>query len=278
MTTEIHQIPVRQNAPIFPGGHYQTPDRPITWFAERFPSLSFYPRLIGEVFHIASILRCDKRQPDTYAQSSLSVLRSLESAGVRIDIENLDVLHAAPDPLVLAANHMSSLETFALHSILHPRPAAFIIKRSLLSYPVFGPVLSRGGSIAVERKNPRRDLETVLREGTERLSRGVSVIVFPQTTRQLIFDSERFNTIAVKLARRAGAAILPLALKTDAWGFGRIIKDFGPIDPKKTVRFRFGEPMTVKGNGKAEHETIVRFIQGTLAEWSAKDNKHSKLD
>jgi 1-acyl-sn-glycerol-3-phosphate acyltransferase len=61
--------------------------------------------------------------------------------------------------------------------------------------------------------------------------------------------------------------VVPFALKTDAWGLGRRLKDLGPIRPEKTVHIHFSEPMMVRGNGKEEHHMIVEFIEKKLAAW-----------
>ena len=60
---------------------------------------------------------------------------------------------------------------------------------------------------------------------------------------------------------------VPFTLKTDAWGLGKRIKDFGPIRPEKTVHIRFGQPQMVQGSGREEHGRVVEFIQTNLAEW-----------
>ena len=106
-----------------------------------------------------------------------------------------------------------------------------------------------------------------------RLARGISLVVFPQGARQQVFDSGQFNSIAVKLAQRAGVPLVPVALATDAWGVGRRLADFGRIDPSKTVRFAFGEPMWVRGRGTDEHQAIVEFIQGNLRNWGAAEQQ-----
>jgi 1-acyl-sn-glycerol-3-phosphate acyltransferase len=121
--------------------------------------------------------------------------------------------------------------------------------------------------VAVGRTNPREDLKAVLEGGQERLGRGISLIVFPQTTRTPVFDLEQFNSIGAKLAARAGVPLVPLALKTDAWGNGRILKDFGRLDPSLPVHFRFGAPIAAEGKGAAAQEATVRFIREALGEW-----------
>jgi 1-acyl-sn-glycerol-3-phosphate acyltransferase len=104
-----------------------------------------------------------------------------------------------------------------------------------------------------------------------RVRDGRSVVVFPQTTRTVVFDPVTFNTIGVKMARRAGVPLVPLALKTDAWANGRRLKDWGRIDPRKPVHFCFGRPLQVSGAGRAEHEQVVRFIQDKLRTWQDQD-------
>jgi len=60
---------------------------------------------------------------------------------------------------------------------------------------------------------------------------------------------------------------VPIALKTDAWGIGKIAKDFGPIDPGKKVHFAIGEPMTIRNRGAEEHQKIIDFIREKLDQW-----------
>jgi 1-acyl-sn-glycerol-3-phosphate acyltransferase len=113
-----------------------------------------------------------------------------------------------------------------------------------------------------------KDLKAVLVGGEKMLGEGVSVVVFPQTTRTTDFRPEEFNSLGVKLARRAGVPVVPVALKTDAWGVGSVfLKDFGKIDPAKKVYFAFGEPITISGKGDEEHKETVKFISSRLLEW-----------
>ncbi len=99
------------------------------------------------------------------------------------------------------------------------------------------------------------------------MKRGISIVVFPQTTRTTLFDSKDFNSIGMKLAKKAGVPIIPLALKTDAWGNGRFLKDFGRIRPFSKVHFAFGKPLWVRDRGREEQEEVVRYISEKLAEW-----------
>jgi 1-acyl-sn-glycerol-3-phosphate acyltransferase len=187
--------------------------------------------------------------------------RALESAGVRLQIAGLEHVAALEGPCVFIGNHMSTLETFVLPVILLPfKQITFVVKRSLVEYPVFGHVMRSRNPITVGRTNPREDLKAVLEGGVERLGGGISLVIFPQTTRVPQFDPKEFNTIGVKLAKKADVPVIPLALKTDAWGNGRLVKDIGRLDPSKTAHFTFGAPMRVQDRGGEEHERII-FIR-----------------
>ena len=123
------------------------------------------------------------------------------------------------------------------------------------------------GSIAVTRKNAREDLVTVLDQGALRLASGSSVLLFPQGTRQSVFEAKRFNSLGAKLAERAGVPVVPLAVKTDFLQTGKWIKDFGAVDPSKPIRFSCGPLIPTAQGAKRAHEQSIAFIEGKLNEW-----------
>jgi 1-acyl-sn-glycerol-3-phosphate acyltransferase len=247
---------------------------PVRWLGRVFPSLVFYPQMGYTVWHGSSLSTRNLYTDAEWVNSSLGMLRGLESVGVKLDVQNIEAFARLDQPAVFIGNHMSTLETFVLPCIIRPhRPVTFVIKQSLLDYPVFKHLMRSRNPIAVGRSNPREDLVHVMEGGIERLKHGVSIILFPQTTRTTEFDPKHFNSIGVKLARRAGVPVVPIALKTDAWTNGRFIKDFGPIRPERPVHIHFGEPFLVEGNGKEEHERIVEFIQSKLEIWRQQDGE-----
>ncbi len=244
---------------------YESPEREIGLIRRWFPSVAFYLHLcliVGRAFRLA---RRDEFDETMWVASSFAVLRALERVGVAVRVDNVSVLHRLKTPCVLVGNHMSTFESFVLPFIIRPnRPVAFVIKDNLLRYPVVKRILQSRDLILVTRSRPRRDFRTVLREGTARLERGISVVVFPQTTRTTSFQESEFNSMGVKLARRAGVPVIPMALKTDAWGVGRIFKEVGRIDPAKEISVWFGSPVTVTGNGHGAHRKTVEFIRDHL--------------
>ncbi len=249
-------------------GAYRTAPRRVSWFARSFPTQAFYRRFFGIVYRASVKARRGKYGYNEWAESSRDVLAALESVGVQVEVCGTEHIRRLQSPCVFIANHMSMLETTVLPAIIQPiRNVTFVVKQSLLDYPVFRHVMRSRDPIAVTRDNPREDFKAVMEGGIERLGRGISIIVFPQTTRSNTFDPEQFNTIGVKLAARAKVPAVPIALLTDAWCNGKWVKDLGAIDPNNRVCFEFGDPLEIRGRGAEEHQRIIEFVSDRLSRW-----------
>ncbi len=250
------------------------PRRPRSFFSKIFLSakISFYPQFFCIIWRSSGMAKRGVYKSQEWADSSLDVMRALENIGVRFEITGMANINKFGGPAVFIANHMSTLETMVLPCIIQPlKETTFIVKNSLLTMPIFGHVMRSRDPVVVSRVNAREDLKTVLEEGGKKLNDGRSIIVFPQSTRSVVFNPAEFNSLGIKLALRTGVPVVPLALKTDAWGIGRHVKEFGPVDTTKKVHFAFGEPMRVEGRGADEHERVIRFIQERLEEWSKEE-------
>ena len=255
----------------FDSGTYTTPPDQRRDLMDR---LCFGGSLWFYILHSRIMLDCrsdalNGRYDETaWAHSSYRIFRVLERCGARFHIAGLDHLHNAASPLVFVSNHMSTTETQVFPCIIAPvMPMTFIVKRSLTTMPVFGPIMRSRDPIAVNRENPREDMQTVMTEGVRRLEAGTSVVVFPQATRHVRFQTDKFNSLGVKLARRADVQVMPVAVKTDFWRPGRLIKEFGPLDRSQEIHIEFGAPLSITGNGRDQHQSIVDFVRTRLVSW-----------
>lgn len=253
-------------------GVYRTTPRTVSLFSRCCPTLDFYRKFCWNVWRSSGVARRGKYGKREWSQTSYEVLRAIESVGVHAEISGIENVRGLDTPCVFVGNHMSMLETMVLPAIIQPvRDVTFVVKQSLLDYPIFRHIIRSRDPIAVSRSNPREDLKSMMNGGTERLENGISIVVFPQTTRSATFDPGQFNSIGVKLALRAKVPVIPIALKTDAWGNGKRLKDFGRIDIHKMVRFQFGEPLEIQGRGEQQHKQICEYIQKTLGKWNTQE-------
>jgi 1-acyl-sn-glycerol-3-phosphate acyltransferase len=256
---------------------YKSPQK-RRFFVKKFhawATLIYYLRLFYIILVESIIARKKPYEGRIWGKGSLAVLKIVESAGGTLHISGLEALSKCRGPVVYIANHMSLLDTLVLPCILLPfGKVTFVVKEGLLRYPVLGIIIRAIHPIAVTRENPRQDLKTVLNQGESLLSRGCSIIIFPQATRSAVFNETTFNSLGVKLAQRAGVPVVPVALKTDFQGNGKIFKDMGPVDPTKTLYIKIGEPELVERKAQDIHRRVITFIAQNLREWGAQVNSN----
>jgi len=255
----------------FKSESYHTPVKTKLTLWERF-RLNNRLYFIIKYIHIVFVTRKQaiRKQYFTkeWADSSFYIFKFIEKAGGKFHITGMENITKPQGPVLFICNHMSTLETMILPCIVAPlREVTFVVKESLVKHPLFGDVMRSRNPIVVGRTDPRKDLEAVMNGGMDLLKSGVSIIIFPQSTRSLEFKPEEFNSLGIKLAKKAGVEVVPVALKTDFWGNGKLIKELGPIDMHKPIHFRFGEPLKITGNGKEENQKIIDFIQAAMGEW-----------
>ena len=249
---------------------YDTPEKKVTFFRRLLyhHSLYFYIKYAIIVFRTRRMARRKVYDTRKWYETSFFIFRFIEMAGGKFHISGMENIWKVHGPVVFIGNHMSTLETMILPSIIAPhRDVTFVVKESLVRHPLFRDVMKSRDPIVVGRSDPRKDFETVMTEGPGILASGTSIIIFPQSTRSPVFHPEDFNSLGVKLARKAGVPVVPIALKTDFWGNGKIIKEMGPLDSNKHIHFKFGDPFIVEGNGKEENNRIIEFIRSSLENW-----------
>jgi len=231
----------------------------------------FLCRMFYLVYYFSRDIRAGKFSNMSWCGASYYAMKSVECCGGKMHFLNIDNILEVDGPAVFIGNHMSTLETFLLPGIICPKKvSSFVIKTDLIEMPLFGTIMKASTPIVVGRTSPSEDLKTVMHDGCEMINSGRSVIVFPQSTRGSVFNPEKFNSIGVKLARKAGVPIIPFAVKTDFWDNGKWIKDTGPVHREREVYIEFGKPIIVSGIGKEEHQQIVSFIKDRLTQWGGK--------
>lgn len=207
---------------------------------------------------------------DVWARATWRSLMVGERMGSTVTVGNFANRAAYKGPVIYVANHNSTLETMALPPILMPYgKIAIILKKALDEMPFVGKAVRAVGSIAVTRTNPREDLKTVLEEGCKRTRDGLSVLMFPQGTRQEVFHARKFSSLGAKLAERAGVPLVPIACQTDFLHKGKpgLFEDFGAVTPSKPLRFACGPLLKPELGSRAMQEAAVKFIEDKLREW-----------
>ena len=250
---------------------YETPAQPTKRTSDRVlgkMDFWYYRRLMGVILLGGRLYRANLYNRENWQDLSLDMWRAVEGCDGRAEVTGLEHLDTLAGPAVIVANHMSMLETFMIPAVVLPfTHMTFVVKRELMRVPLFRSVMLGVQPIVVTRDNPREDMKVLMEEGQRVLAGGRSIVVFPQSTRSPVLRPGQFNSIAVKLAKRANVPVLPLALKTDFQALGSWVKDVGRIHRDRKVCFAFGAAMTVEGNGREQQEGILDFIKTQYRSW-----------
>lgn len=170
-----------------------------------------WARLVG---HLAGAVYLLGVQWPRAAPARREVLAARWSQGllallaVRIEIEG-----SIPEPsagsVLIAANHISWLDIFAINAVRHTR---FIAKQEIRRWPLAGWIAARAGTLFLERGS-RRDAARTTDAMAEALRAGHWVGLFPEGTTTAGDELLRFHSALFEPAIAHGAPVQPVALR-----------------------------------------------------------------
>ncbi len=150
------------------------------------------------------------------------------TCSLKFKVHGADSINAEKAGLILA-RHESAWETLAFQQIF-PRQA-YVLKRELLKIPFFGWGMALLNPIAIDRSAGRKALNQMLKEGTQRLTDGDWVVVFPEGTRMPPDQLGKINVGGAMLASKAKAPVYLVAHNAGHyWPKSSFIKKPGCID------------------------------------------------
>lgn len=179
-----------------------------SWFWRVIVLLRIARRLVSGYLLIQFVWPfMDRRARDESVQRwCRSVLRVM-----RIGISAAGQPFPRPDGegLLLVANHVSWVDTVAIHALV---PCGFLAKASLRSWPIIGHLIDRTGGVFVERGNPFA-LQRALDAMAMALAGGRSICVFPEGTTTDGTSVASFSTLIFELSAQRGVGVLPIGVR-----------------------------------------------------------------
>ena len=227
-------------------------------------SLIFYIALVAVTFilpfyMVVALFLPGLRRQRVLSSWSVLVVRLLDIlCGVRHDVRGSE--NIPEGPAIIISKHQSTWETFALQAIFPAQ--TWVLKRELLLIPIFGWSLALARAIAIDRGSPKEALGQVIRKGTDRLERGLWVVVFPEGTRIPFGQKGKYNAGGAMLAARSGYPVVPVAHDAGRyWAPGRFT-----IRPG-TVQVAVGPVITAEGRRAGEiNAEAEAWIEGAMDE------------
>ena len=185
----------------------------------------------------------------------------LRLSGVRVKVKGRELL----DPrqtYVFVSNHRSYLDTAALF-IFTGRRIGVLAKKELLKVPVLGVGMGFVNVMAIDRTNRESAIRTT-EAAAKRIQSGVSFGVFVEGTRAKPGELLPFKKGAFYMARQAGVAVVPVAIKNSDVLMGK-----GTGEARSgTLEMVFMSPVEMSGvvNDEDMNELIREVRQAIGAE------------
>jgi len=205
---------------------------------------------------------------------SYSVRYSISSAWAKLVIKGLKVICNLDFEITGAENikgngiifckHQSAWETFALQVIFPEQ--CWVLKRELLWIPLFGWALALVQPIAIDRSKKSKSFRQIIKQGTQRLTSGRWVVIFPEGTRTAPGEKKKYMIGGALLAEKSGYPVIPVAHNAgEFWRRKAFIKYPG------TIQVRVGEMIDSKEFSARElNQKAENWIEGQMDDISKK--------
>ncbi|HFQ80420.1 MAG TPA: 1-acyl-sn-glycerol-3-phosphate acyltransferase [Desulfobacterales bacterium] len=179
-------------------------------------------------------------------------------AGMRVTLRGGENLTAG-QPHILAANHQSQFDIFALQGYLNI-DFRWLAKKELFEIPVFGLGMRQAGYIPIDRSRGREAIKS-LYAAAERIAAGASVIIFPEGTRSPNGKLQEFKTGGMVLAIKSGVPIVPVAIcgTHDILPKGKLLARPG------RVTINVGRPIATSNFKVSDKQELARRLHDEVA-------------
>ncbi|MEM8764895.1 MAG: lysophospholipid acyltransferase family protein [Bacteroidota bacterium] len=178
-----------------------------------------------------------------------SILRCTNVLGTRYTFTNK---HKIPTnvPLIIVSNHQSMYDIPPIIWYMQKHHPKFVSKIELgKGLPSVSFNLRHGGSVLIDRKDPKQSIEQLKKLGNYIEEHKRSAVIFPEGTRSRTGEPKKFYTTGLKvlLTEAPNALIVPISIK-NSW---KLLK-YGkfPMGIGAHLKFEVHEPISNSGDAE----------------------------
>lgn len=146
-----------------------------------------------------------------HARATVWLLRLI--CGTGMEVRGHEKL--PPGPVIVAAKHQSTWDTFALIPLM--RDPALVMKAELLSIPIYGRFCRKFELIPVQRELGPAALRQMAREARTRAADGREILIFPEGSRKVPGAPPAYKPGIALLYQDLQLPVCPLALNSGAF-------------------------------------------------------------
>lgn len=185
--------------------------------------------------------------------------KELKISGCKIEARGMENI-PKDVPVLFVGNHRSYFDILIAHETIGT-PVGFVAKSEMRKIALLNHYMDDIGCIFINRDDIRQGMETI-KQGTEFMKMGHSMVLFPEGTRNQKDTLLPFREGGYRMAEKSGAQIVPMAIS----GSDLLLESA----PKKRIRshsviIEFGKPfnpseMSLKDR-KAQYAQLPAIIQ-----------------
>jgi len=181
----------------------------------------------------------------------------LSLAGIRYKVVGKE--HVPRGAAVFCANHQSNVDPPVLFRALHPR-LRVLYKHEIDQIPLLARAFRMAGFIPIDRRNKEAAMRSI-EKGAAALRAGRSFLIFPEGTRSRTDELLPFKKGGFRMAIKAGAPIVPVAI---SGGRAAMVKGSAIVRPVK-LTIRIGAPVETRGVDVDERDALIAHVRQEIA-------------
>ena len=189
------------------------------------------------------------------------LMRCLNILGTRFTFNNPHQIDI-DQPLIIVANHQSMYDISPIMWYMRKHHPKFISKKELgKGIPSVSYNLRHGGSVLIDRKNPRQSLPAIMQFGEYIENTKRAAVIFPEGTRSKNGEPKPFQTkgLEILMKKVPSALIVPISIN-NSWKtlkYGKF-----PMGLGAHITFTVHQPLKLATF--TDKEALIKDIESTI--------------
>lgn len=181
----------------------------------------------------------------------------LFQSGVKIEVKGKE--NIPKGPVLFVSNHRSYFDILVLHTTSGKRPG-FVAKAEMLKFPLLAWWMKDIACLFLDRNDLRSGMQ-MIKDGAEQIKHGLSMVIFPEGTRNGKDELLPFKEGSLKMAEKADCPVVPVTVI----GTDKLLEVRPGFDIRKgKVKVVYGEPFYLKELPKEQKKKAGAYVQSII--------------
>jgi 1-acyl-sn-glycerol-3-phosphate acyltransferase len=194
-------------------------------------------------------------------------------AGVKLEIEGLEKVKRG-QAQVLVGNHASNFDIYVMIISLRRHYYRFVAKKEILYIPIFGWALWAGRFPFVDRQHNEKAQKTMKRLAQRVKRTGLSILAFPEGTRNRTARLMPFKKGPFVLAIDLGVPLVPFVIH----GAQRVQGRHKYLVRSGTIRVEFLDRIETAGMTYEDRDRLIESVRGDIERRLLEDEQGTRGD